>query len=91
MLNLIVIFLQISVLSGSSPVEVAWGFPILEVGMISEDSERFFGPAYVGSPMCQGFHNSQQFTFIDIVVPFCGCEGGRVVGNGVCGWLCTFS
>ena len=33
--------------------------------------------------MGQHFHNSKDFLFIDVVVLFCGCECGQVVGYWV--------
>ncbi len=66
---------------GSSSVKVSWGLPILEVGVIGEDSEGVLGPSQIVSPMGECFHHGKQFPFIDVVITFCRSEGGGVVGN----------
>ena len=49
--------------------------------MICEDDEWVFCPAQVVSPVCEGFHDGQEFSFVDIVISFCGGEGRGVIHN----------
>ncbi len=51
--------------------------------MVSEDCKRGFRPSEVVSPVSEGFHDSQQLSFVDIVVSFGRCEGCRIKGNRV--------
>jgi hypothetical protein len=46
-----VVFLQVCVPPGCTSVEVLWGFPILEVCMVSEDDKREFCPSQVVPPV----------------------------------------
>ena len=69
--------------AGGSPVKVSWGFPVLEVGVISENGKRVLSPTQVVSPMGECFHHGEQLSFVDVIVTFGGGEGGGVVGNRV--------
>src|SRR5258707_10072131 len=64
-------------------VEVSWGFPILEVCMVGDDSEGVFSPTQVVSPMGEGFHHGKQLPLVDVVVPLCRGKGSGVVRDGV--------
>ena len=68
---------------GSPSVKVPWGFPILQVSMVSEDSEGVFGPSQVMPPMGKCFHYGKQLSFVDVVIVFCGGKGGRVISDRV--------
>jgi hypothetical protein len=46
-----VIFLQVHMPSGCVPVEVLWGFPILEVHVVSKDDKGEFCPSQVVLPV----------------------------------------
>ena len=55
--DFVVVFLKVCVPSCRSSVEVPWGFPVLEVGVVSHDGEGVFSPSQVRSPVCEGFHH----------------------------------
>jgi hypothetical protein len=40
-----VVFLQVHMPLGHTPVKIFWGFPVLEVRMVGEDDEGEFGPS----------------------------------------------
>ena len=65
--------------TGSPSVKVPWGFPVLQVSMVSKDGEGVPGPSQVMPPMGKHFHHGKQFSFVDVVIAFCGGKGGRVV------------
>jgi len=44
--------------------------------VISEDFEWFLGPDEIGSPVCNHFHDGEQFSVVDIILPFSFCECG---------------
>ena len=69
--------------AGSPSVEVSWGFPILQVSVVSEDSKGMLGPSQVVSPMGEHFHHGKQLSLIDVVVTLCRGKSGRVVSNRV--------
>lgn len=58
--------------SSCLPGKILWCLPILEVGMVRQDCEGFFGPAQVGLPVAQGLHNGREFPFIDVIVSLHG-------------------
>ena len=68
---------------GSSSVKVSWGLPILEVGVIGEDSEGVLGPSQIVSPMGECFHHGKQLSFVNVVVTLCGGKGGGVISDRV--------
>ena len=49
--NFVVVFLQVCMPSCCSPIEVSWGFPILEVCVVRHDCEGVFCPAQVWPPV----------------------------------------
>jgi hypothetical protein len=51
--------------------------------MVGEDFEWFLCPDEIWSPVCDCFHNRQEFSVVDIVVPF----GFRECGRIVCDWV----
>ncbi len=69
--------------AGSSSIQVSRGLPVLEVCVVSEDSEGMFGPPQVMPPVGKCFHHGKQLSFIDVIVTLCRGEGGRVVSDGV--------
>jgi hypothetical protein len=46
-----VVFLQVRMPSGCTPVEVLWGFPILEVRVVGEDDKGEFRPSQIVLPV----------------------------------------
>ena len=66
--------------TSGSAIEVLGGFPVLEVGMVGLDDEGYFSPTQVRPPMGEGFHYSQKFSFVDIVISLSGREGCRIIG-----------
>ena len=74
-----VVVLELFVPSGGASVQFPWGLPVEKIGMVSVYDEWFLCPYQVWSPMCYGFYYGQEFSFVYIIVPFCGCEGCRIV------------
>ncbi len=66
---------------GGPSVKVPWGFPILQISVVSKDGEGVFGPSQVVPPMGKCFHHGKQLSFVDVIIAFCGGKGGGVVGN----------
>src|SRR6266436_8086924 len=55
--------------------------------MIGEDGKRSFYPSQVMSPVGEGFHDGQQFSFVDVVVSFGRRERCRVECDGMQFWF----
>ena len=69
--------------AGSSLIEVSWGFPILQVSIVSEDGKGMLGPSQVVSPMGERFHHGKQLSLVDVIVTLCRGKSGGVVSNRV--------
>ncbi len=67
--------------AGGSLVEVSWGFPILQVSVVSKNGKGVLGPSQIMPPMGKCFHHSKQLSFIDVVVTLCRGKGGGVISN----------
>src|SRR5216684_1279464 len=68
---------------GSSSIQILWGFPVLKVCVISEDSEGVLSPSQVVPPMGKHFHHGKQLLFVNVIITLHGGKGGRIVCNGV--------
>src|SRR5258708_10427958 len=79
--DLVVILLEIGMAVSGSSVEVSWGFPVLEVGMIGKDGEGMLSPTQVVPPMGKHFHHSKQLSLIDVVITFCRGKSGGIIGD----------
>ena len=51
--------------------------------MVGEDGEGVSGPSQIVPPVGESFHHGKQLSFIDVIIAFCGGEGGGVVCNGM--------
>ena len=56
-------------------------FEISQVLMVRDHHDWMFSSCEVMLPFLQGLDDSEEFSIIDVIVLFCGGEGGRMVGT----------
>ena len=57
--------------SGLLTVESLWGMEVSQVLVVHENLDRERGSMKVVSPQLQSANDSEEFTVIDVVIPFC--------------------
>ena len=66
--------------------------PVSQVSVVCEDGNRDLCSCYMGSEAFECFQDTQEFSFIDVIVAFGWGEGAGVVGNWTehgleCSWI----